>query len=424
MGKPHAPDGASSIYKGSDGKWHGRVSVGTRDDGRLDRRHVMSKSRATVVEKVRALEKLRDEGRVPKIGEKWMFGKWLEHWLEAIARPSLRESSYNAYRFAVTKHLVPALGRHRLDRLEPEHLERLYRAMVESGARPATAHQVHRTARVAIGEAHRRGHVTRNVAALAKPPRIQPDAIEPFTVEEVQQILEAASGRRNAARWAFALALGLRQGEVLALGWSDIDLDTHSLRIRATRLRPVYEHGCDGTCGRKPGLCPGRRQVNATTGETKSAAGKRVIGLPGELADMLKLHAEAQAVERRMAAQLWQEGDWVFTTPIGRPLNPNSDYHEWKTLLKVAGVRDGRLHDARHTAATVLLVLGVPERTVMGIMGWSSTAMAARYQHITDPIRRDVARRVGGLLWADNGSRRAPDETTDETADEPPPQAG
>ena len=64
-------------------------------------------------------------------------------------------------------------------------------------------------------------------------------------------------------------------------------------------------------------------------------------------------------------------------------------------------MRDGRLHDARHTAATVLLVLGVPERTVMGIMGWSSTAMAARYQHVTDPIRRLVADQVGGLLWAD-----------------------
>ena len=64
-------------------------------------------------------------------------------------------------------------------------------------------------------------------------------------------------------------------------------------------------------------------------------------------------------------------------------------------------MRDGRLHDARHTAATVLLVLGVPERVVMGVMGWSSTAMAARFQHVTDPIRRDLARRVGGLLWSE-----------------------
>lgn len=81
-----------------------------------------------------------------------------------------------------------------------------------------------------------------------------------------------------------------------------------------------------------------------------------------------------------------------------------SDYHQWKALLNEAGVRDGRLHEAKHTAATVLLLLGVPERTVMGIMGWSSTAMAARYLHVTDPIRQQVANQVGGLLWAGEGT--------------------
>jgi integrase len=80
----------------------------------------------------------------------------------------------------------------------------------------------------------------------------------------------------------------------------------------------------------------------------------------------------------------------VFASALGKPLSLNSDYREWKALLQAAGVPDGRLHDARHTAATVLLVLGVPERTVMSVMGWSSTAMAARYQHVTEPIRRDV----------------------------------
>ncbi|WP_272948973.1 tyrosine-type recombinase/integrase [Kribbella soli] len=78
-------------------------------------------------------------------------------------------------------------------------------------------------------------------------------------------------------------------------------------------------------------------------------------------------------------------------------MNPNTDYHQWKALLSAAGVRDGRLHDARHAAATVPLLLGVPERAVMGIMGWPTTAMAARYQHITEAVRRDVADRVGGL---------------------------
>jgi integrase len=396
------PRGASTVYKGSDGRWHGRVSVGYGDDGRSDRRHVSAKSKGEVVAKVRALEKLRDSGRVPQVGPKWTVAKWLEHWLEHIARPSLRESSFNAYRVAVTKHLVPGIGRHRLDRLQPEHLERLYRSMVSAGSRPATAHQVHRTVRTALGEAHRRGHVVRNVAALAKPPRIQPDTVEPFTVEEVQTLLEAAANRRNSARWAVALALGLRQGEVLALRWSDVDLDVGTLRVRSTRLRPVYEHGCGGVCGKKPGFCPQRRQRNGMTGETKSAAGNRVIGLPDELVAMLKLHREDQERERAAAKQLWNESGWLFSSPTGEPINPNSDYHAWKALLKAAGVRDGRLHDARHTAATVLLVLGVPERTVMSIMGWSTTAMAARYQHVTDPIRRDVARRVGSLIWPDD----------------------
>ena len=83
------------------------------------------------------------------------------------------------------------------------------------------------------------------------------------------------------------------------------------------------------------------------------------------------------------------------------PLSLNSDYREWKALLHAADVPDGRLHDTRYAAATVLLVLGVPKPTVRSVMGWSSTAMAARYQHVTDPIRCDVADRIGGLLWAD-----------------------
>lgn len=119
---------------------------------------------------------------------------------------------------------------------------------------------------------------------------------------------------------------------------------------------------------------------------------------------LLRKHRDDQAAERRVAAQLWEEGGWVFTSPTGRPLNPSTDYHEWKRLLQLAGVRELRLHDARHTAATVLLVLGVPERAVMGLMGWADTGMAKRYQHLTAEVRGDVARRIGGLLWSDPAS--------------------
>jgi integrase len=93
----------------------------------------------------------------------------------------------------------------------------------------------------------------------------------------------------------------------------------------------------------------------------------------------------------------------------GRLLSPNTDYHELKALLAEAGLRDARLHDARHSAATVLLILGVPTPTVMAIMGWSSAAMAKRYQHLVDSIRMDVAKQVGGLLW-DTGEPDDDDE--------------
>jgi integrase len=157
--------------------------------------------------------------------------------------------------------------------------------------------------------------------------------------------------------------------------------------------------------------------VNGDVGETKSSAGTRVVGLPDGLVELLKLHREEQDAERAKAGDLWTEGNWVFASETGAPVNPNTDYRAWKSLLKRAGVREMRLHDARHTAATVLLVLGVPERTVMSIMGWSSTAMAARYQHVTDPIRGDVADRVGGLIWSENQAPESRTETKTETTE-------
>jgi integrase len=113
---------------------------------------------------------------------------------------------------------------------------------------------------------------------------------------------------------------------------------------------------------------------------------------------LLKVHREKQEVERA-ARQLWRDEGWVFAKSGGRLLNPNTDYHEWKDLLDDAGRPERRLHDARHTAATVLAILNVPTSTAMAIMGWSTAEMAKRYQHVLDSIRKGVADQVGGLLW-------------------------
>ena len=398
-------NGESSVYKGKDGYWHGRVTVGVHDDGKSDRRHVMSRSRAEVVRKVKELEKRRELGRVPEPGQRWTVGQWLDHWLQDIARPSVRENTYLGYAVDVRVHLKPRIGAHRLDRLQPEHLERLYRAMRQEGKAAATAHHVHRTVRTALGEAERRAYLMRNPATIARAPRLEENEPDPLTVEEIRRILKCASVGRNGARWALALALGLRQGEALGLKWTDLDLTRASLTVRRGRLRPRWEHGCGGTCGRRyGGHCPDRKPLRKETAETKSRAGRRTIGLPEQLVELLRTHREQQDVERDRAGVLWTEGEWLFATERGIPLNPRTDYTQWKNLLDTAGVRDMPLHGARHTAATVLLLLGVPDRAVMGLMGWTKAEMTNRYQHLTQEIRCDIAGQVGDLLWGPSPS--------------------
>lgn len=134
----------------------------------------------------------------------------------------------------------------------------------------------------------------------------------------------------------------------------------------------------------------------------KSKAGRRGIALPDQLYDLLIAHEETQKKEREHAGTEWHEGGWMFTQPNGKPLDPRRDLDEWKTLLNEAGVREARLHDARHTAATVLLLLGVQQRAVMDFMGWSNTAMVKRYQHITAAVRTDIAERLNRHLWKSN----------------------
>ena len=394
----------SSIYLGKDGYWHGRVTVGRKDDGSLDRRHVMSKSKATVITKVRALERLRDEVRVPKVGRAWTVEKWLLHWLEEIARPNIRDSSYLAYRAAITKHLLPSLGNLRLDRLSPETIEAVYRRMIDAGAKPATAHQAHRTLRAALGEAERRGHIARNPAQLVRPPRIQQEPVEPFTPGR------GAAGPGRCTGLSQRRTVGDRAGPGSA--------PRRGARAPMGRPRP---EGQDRARPRYPaasglrarmrrhvrqdrGLLPGP----ASSATDPRAPPSRPPATGSSACPTNSSHSSSPIAEPRSPNDLRRARSGrraAGSSPpwLGRPINPNTDYLEWEALLQRAGVRHARLHDARHTAATVLLVLGVPERTVMSIMGWSSTSMAARYQHVTDPIRREVANRVGDLLFGESG---------------------
>ena len=424
-----APNGTSSVYLGNDGKWHGRVTMGVRDDGKPDRRHVERKTEAEVIRAVRALERDRDSGKAGKAGSgKWTVAKWLLHWFENIAAPNVRYKTQTYYSTAIHKYLIPGLGAHRLERLEPEHIERLYAKLRKQGAKSSTLLQVHRTLRAALNEAEKRERITRNpIRVIRTPPMAEPE-IEPLTEEEARSILSLARERRNGVRWAIALALGLRQGEALGLKWPDITTTWHhgcpeddrcgrvpaecptavptgTLTVRRALQRQTWQHGCeqDAPCGRKRGAdCPARHSGGLVIVEPKSRAGRRVVSLPSPVARAILDHAVTQAEERVHAANLWHEQGWVFAQPTGRPIDPRADYGEWKELLDAAGVREARLHDARHTAATFLLVLGVSDRTAMDVMGWSKADMAKRYMHVPDELRSRIATQLSGLLWGEN----------------------
>lgn len=179
-----------------------------------------------------------------------------------------------------------------------------------------------------------------------------------------------------------------------------MDWQCSLLTIRRSRVRPRYARGCGGSCGHKyGGHCPQRQSLRPDADTTKTKAGKRFVPLPAAILDLLRAHAAAQAAERETAAQLWLHQGWIFATELGAPLNPRTDWDRWKQLLRSAGVRDGRLHEARHTAATVLLLLGVHERTIMSVLGWSTTAMVSRYAHVIAPMQTDLATRLDKLLW-------------------------
>ncbi len=225
--------------------------------------------------------------------------------------------------------------------------------------------KVHRILSRALKVALQRGKVARNVCSLVDAPSVQQPEIQPLSAEEARKVLSAAVGKRNAARWSVALALGLRQGEALGLPWAAVDLDVGTLTVRQALQRQA-----------------GRGLVIV---EPKSRKARRTIMLPRPLLEALQAHRLEQLAERLAAGSMWSEHGLVFVQVTGRPIDPSADNRAWRMLLADAGVRPARLHDARHTAATLLLQQGVPARVVMELLGhsqsasrWTRTAMSFR----------------------------------------------
>lgn len=395
--------GDGAFYQRADGIWIGRVEIPTTDNSRRYRQ-VASKDRNVAMEKLKRLRADVLDGRIA-VTSNTTVAKWLERWLTEVHGPELRPTTYRDYRSVIDKHIVPHIGHRRLDKLTPEHVRGMH-AAIESSRNAQKAHIVLQRA---LKDAVREGMLTRNVAEVVHKPRHTAEQREPLTADQARTLLKSSIDNNDpmATRWAAALLLGARQGELLGLQWSRLDLINGVVDLRWQLQQLQKAHGCgerqsDGSwpCGKqRVSACPSAHwdlprgfdhQIlhnSLALTPPKSKAGTRVVPVPAPLWEMLKQHPRGN-----------NPHDLVWHHDDGRPISPRDDYDNWQAALKAAGLPPAPLHVARHTTATLLLIAGVDEATRMQILGHSSAAAQRGYAHIDQTLARRAMTALDQLL--------------------------
>jgi integrase len=286
--------------------------------------------------------------------------------------------TYASYKVNVEKHLVPTLGRHRLDQLTPLHVQEMMNERLATGLSTKSVAYIHQVLRTALGLAVRWDMVSRNVARLVDRPRIQRKQIKPLTPDEARSFLAAVRGHRLEALFSVALALGLRQGEALGLRWEDIDFTAGTLRI-SHQLQRIDS---------KLTLVP-----------PKTEKSRRTLVMPTMIVERLREHEKRQVAEKLWAGSKWQESGLVFANRVGQPTQARRVIEQFHDALAHAGLRRVRFHDLRHSCATLLLVQGVSPRVVMEVLGHSEIALTMNaYSHVVPELQREAARQMQAIL--------------------------
>lgn len=404
-----ASNGRGTIFKSADGRrWEGCVSYGVDPfTKKRIRKHVRGRTKSEVQAKVDALiEQGPDAPHVTtrSLDSRLTLSQWLEIWVSertTVVRPNT-VSGYRTDLLYVARSGVGAL---RLKTIRPADIKCLNTWVTDQGRSPGTVNHLRRTLNAAFNAAKASHLIANNPIDDIK--KAEPDAhiLVPYNFEEIAKLVAAARARRNGVRWQIAL-LGLRQGEVLGLRWIDVDFDQAHLLVRGSLTWLPWSHGCHlranpTPCGKTARWCPDRHGGGPRIAKTKTHASVRVVGLPEAVLEELRAHREAQQAEREEAGDSWQPLDFVFATRHGAPIDRTSDREDWLDLVATAHVRQLRVHDLRHTAATVLLMLGDDTRNLLEIMGWSSMSLVGRYAHVVPEVRRKVADRQQVLFATD-----------------------
>jgi len=354
-------NGEGSVYRRADGR-----VVGEWVDANGKRRYISGKTKTGVQRRLRELLADRDKG-IAYDSENLTVGGYLDRWLDAM-KGSVRPRTWQRGEEVVRLHLKPTIGHHRLDKLNAMQVQAVYGQKLEEGLSPRTVEIVHATLHKALRQAARWLLVPRNVAEAATPPRQGRSEITPLSREQAQALLEAAKGDALHAFYVLPVTTGMRNGELLGLQWRDVDLEARALQVRRT----VF---------------------NGVVSPPKTAAGNRTIRLT-EL-------AVAALKEHRLAAAKQRISELVFPSRRGTPLSVHNVHNRsWKPLLKRAGLPvSTRMHDLRHTCATLLLGRGVPVKMVSEMLGHASVAITLdTYSHVLPNMQEAAAKAIDDAL--------------------------
>ena len=359
--------GSGSVFRRPDRKGKQWVAQIVLENGKTRQRYFKTQAEAD-----QALnEMLYEQRQGTLITEKDQTVKQhIERWL-AVHKTKIRYSTYLTYRSAVDKHILPAFGHLTLRKLTTQDLDLFYARKVEEGLSSSRVSALHTVISMALQQAVRWRLIARNVAEDVSLPRdSRPRERQALTLEQAQELLDAAKGHRLEAMLTLALATGMRRGELLALRWRDIDFHNKSISIQRSVSR-----------------LPGGHRVN----EPKTASGKRSITLPPFVIEALQQHRVRQLETKLKAGPAWEEHDLVFCNIYGRFLNSASLYDLFSSLLKKAGLPHMHFHDLRHSAATILLAMKVPVKVIQELLGHSNIAITLGvYGHVL-PSMQDEA---------------------------------
>ncbi|MBA7575900.1 putative prophage phiRv2 integrase [subsurface metagenome] len=302
------------------------------------------------------------------------LGEYLDRWLKDYVWPNLAPRTAEGYTLICRHHFAPSLGNMTLTGLKPEHLQRFYSEKLSGGLSATTVRHHHTCLHKALETAVQWGLLARNTADAVSPPRAQGVEMQTWDAEDITTFLEAARQTPYFALFHTAFFTGMRRSELLALRWCDLDLLL--CRLSVTRSLHVLIGG------------------QVVIRQPKTAKGRRMIDLSPLTASVLREHREKQQLDRAMLGVTLTDDNLVFSQFDGKPLLPNTVTHAWIKLVRRTGLKPIRLHDARHSHASLMLKQGTHPKIVQERLGHASIQITLdTYSHVAPGLQEAAAAR-------------------------------